>query len=66
MLDNTLSFNDHVEYVKKKVSKTLSMFYRLRPSLTLEAANIDFIKRPVLDFCDIVWHMNVAKGIVSQ
>ena len=39
VLDDTLSFNDHVDYVRTKVSKILGMFSRIRPSLTLEAAN---------------------------
>ena len=41
------------------VSKILGMFYRIRPSLTLEAANIRLYKDmvlPVLDYCDDVWH----------
>ena len=32
VLDDTLSFNDHVDYVRMKVSKTLGMFSRIRPS----------------------------------
>ena len=42
-----------------RVSKILGMFYRIRPSLTLEAANIRLYKDmvlPVLDYCDDVWH----------
>ena len=39
VLDNSLSFNLHIDYVKKKVSKTLGMFSRIRSSLTTEASN---------------------------
>ena len=39
VLDDTLSFNDHVDYVRMKVSKLLGMFTRIRPLITLEAAN---------------------------
>jgi len=39
VLDDTLSFNDHVDYVRMKVSKILRKFSRIRPSLTPEAAN---------------------------
>ena len=39
VLDDTLSFNDHVDYVGMKVSKLLRMFTRIRPLITLEAAN---------------------------
>ena len=39
VLDDTLSFNGHVDYVRMKVSKILRKFSRIRPSLTLKAAN---------------------------
>ena len=58
VLDDTLSFNDHVDYVRMKVSKILGIFSRIRPSLTLEAANRLYKATvvPVLDYCDAVWH----------
>ena len=58
VLDDTLSFNDHVDYVRMRVSKILGMFSRIRPSLTLEAANRLYkaMVLPVLDYCDAVWH----------
>ncbi|KAK2551405.1 RNA-directed DNA polymerase from mobile element jockey, partial [Acropora cervicornis] len=58
VLDDTLSFNDHVDYVRMKVSKILGMFSRIRPSLTMEAANRLYkaMVLPVLDYCDAVWH----------
>ena len=58
VLDDTLTFNDHVDYVRMKVSKILGMFSRIRPSLTLEAANRLYkaMVLPVLDYCDAVWH----------
>ena len=54
VLDDTLSFNDHVDYVRMKV---LGMFSRIRPSLTPEAANRLYkaMVLPVLDYCDAVW-----------
>lgn len=58
VLDGTLSFNDHVDYVRIKVSKILGMLSQIRPSLTLEAANRLYkaMVLPVLDYCDTVWH----------
>ena len=58
VLDDTLSFNDHVDYVRMKVSKLLGMFTRIRPLITLEAANRLYkaMVLPVLDYCDAVWH----------
>ena len=59
VLDDTLSFNDHVDYVRMKVSKLLRiMFTRIRPLITLETANRLYkaMVLPVLDYCDAVWH----------
>ena len=41
-----------------KVSKILEMFSRIRPSLTLEAANrlYEAMVHPVMDYCDVAWH----------
>ena len=39
VLDNSLSFPLHIDYGKKKVSKTLRMFSRIRSSFTTEASN---------------------------
>ena len=58
VLDDTLSFNDHLDYVRMKVSKIVGMFSSIRHSLTLEAANRLYkaMVLPVLDYCDVVWH----------
>ncbi len=58
MLDSTLSFNEHTQCVKKKVSKMLGLFSRIRPLLTVESANRIYkvMVLPVLDYCDIVFH----------
>ena len=57
-MDSTLSFNDHIEHLRKKLSKVLGAFSRARPALTLEAANRVYAAMilPILDYCDIVWH----------
>ena len=36
ILDSSLSLNQHIDHVKKKVSKILRIFSRARPSLTIE------------------------------
>ena len=56
VLANTLSFNDHTLYIRKKISKILGILSRIRPFLTLEAANKVYktMVLPVLDYCDIV------------
>ena len=44
--------------VRMTVSEILGIFSRIRPSLTLEAANRLYkaMVLPVLDYCDAVWH----------
>ena len=57
-MDNSLSFNLHIDYVKKKVSKTLGMFSRIRSSLTTEASNRLYKSMilPNLEYCCAVFH----------
>ena len=58
ILDSSLSLNQHIDYVKKKVSKMLGIFSRARPSLTIESANRLFKSMilPILDYCGAVFH----------
>ena len=58
ILDPSLSFNLHIDYIKKKVSKTLGMFSRIRSSLTTEASNRLYKSMilPILDYCSTVFH----------
>ena len=58
VFDNSLSFNLHIDYVKKKVSKTLGMFSRIRSSLTTEASNRLYKSMilPNLEYCCAVFH----------
>ena len=58
VLDNSLSFNLHIDYVKMKVSKTLGMFSRIRSSLTTEASNRLYKSMilPNLEYCCAVFH----------
>ena len=53
ILYSSLSLNQHIDYVKKKVSKMLGIFSRARPSLTIESANRLFKSMilPILDYC---------------
>ena len=58
VLDNSLSFNLHTDYVKKTVSKTLRMFSRIRSSLTTEASHrlYKLMILPNLEYCCGVFH----------
>ena len=57
VLDETLSFNEHVKHVLSKAGKRLGMLGRIRDNLSMNTANTiykSFIL-PVLDYCDTVW-----------
>ena len=64
ILDSSLSMNQHIDHVKKKVSKMLGIFSRARPSLTIESANRLFKSMilPILDYCGAVFH-RCGKGM---
>ena len=51
VLDDSLLFNDHMDYMRMKISKILGMFSSLKPSIRLEAVKRLYkaIVLPVLD-----------------
>ena len=58
ILDESLSWNAHVNYLISKVSKRLGILGRTRGSISMHTADIiyrSFIL-PVLDYCDTVWN----------
>ena len=58
ILDESLSWNAHVNYLISKVSKRLGILGRTRRSIRMHTAGIiyrSFIL-PVLDYCDTVWN----------
>ena len=58
MLDNHLSFNEHIDHVASKVSQKLGILSRVRRLLTTESANRLYksIVFPLLEYCDVTWH----------
>ena len=54
LLDECLSFNDHINYVRSKVASRLGLLSRLRGCLTTEAANKIYLSTvlPILSCCD--------------
>ena len=56
VLDDFLSFNDHISYIKSKVASRLSLLSRLEGCLTTEAANTIYLYTvlPLLSYnnCD--------------
>ena len=53
-LDEYLSFNDHINYVRSKVASRLGLLSRLRGCLTTEAAKKIYLSTvlPMLSYCD--------------
>jgi hypothetical protein len=54
LLDECLSFNDHISYLRSKVASRLGLLSRLRGCLTTEAANKIYLSTvlPILSYCD--------------
>ena len=55
LLDECLSFNNHVNYVRSKVASRLGLLSQLQGCLTTEAANKIYFSLvlPILSFCDM-------------
>ena len=55
LLDECLSFNDHISYLRSKVASRLGLLSRLRGCLTTEAANKIYLSPvlPILSYCDM-------------
>ena len=54
LLDECLSFNDHINYVRSKVASRLGLLSQLRGCLTIEAANKMYLSTVllILSYCD--------------
>ena len=54
LLDEGLSFNGHISYLRSKVASTIGLLSRLRGCLTTEAANKIYFSTvlPILSYCD--------------
>ena len=57
VLDDNLSWKDHVEYVSSKVSRRLGLLSRIRSCLTLEASKQVYtsLLQPLFDYADVAW-----------
>ena len=54
LLDECLSFNDHISYLRSKVASRRGLLSRLRGCLTTKAANKIYLSTvlPILSYCD--------------
>ena len=57
IVDNKLTFYDHIEYIKKKVSKRIGALYRSKNLLPLKFRKMfaNALMLPQFDYLDIIW-----------
>ena len=57
VLDDSLTWKDHVRYVISKVGKIVGILGRLRRNITIHAAfeMYNSLILPIVDYCDVVW-----------
>ena len=57
VLNNTLTWNDHIDYIVKKTSKRIGILRSLKYRLSRECLRTIYIShiRSVLEYCDVVW-----------
>ena len=58
VIDQHLSFNNHIEHVVNTVSRKLGVFRLPRISIPMDAAERLYktIILPIFDYCDVAWH----------
>ena len=58
VIDQHLSFNNHIEHVVNKVSRKLGVFRRLRIFIPMAAAERLYktMILPIFDYCGVAWH----------
>ena len=71
VLDENLSWKDHVEYVSSKVSRRLGRFSCIWSCLTLETSKQVYtsLLQPLYDYADVAWgksQRGVAKSYTVQ
>ena len=57
IVDNKLSFNEHIDYIKKKISKRIGAMYRSKNLLPLKFRKMfaNALMLPHFDYLDIIW-----------
>ena len=67
VLDENLSWKDHVEYVNSKVSSRLGLLTRTRSCLTLEASKQVYtsLLQPLFDYADVAWG-EISEGCCKE
>ena len=68
VLDENLSWKDHVEYVSSKVSRRLGLLSRIRSCLTLEASKQVYTSplQPLFDYADVARGGKSQRGVAKS
>ena len=68
IINETLSWSDHIEYVQNKVSQRLSLLRRIESLLPRKTREISVKSMviPILDYADIVWGDKSINGQSSS
>ena len=67
VIDNCLSWNDHIEYLYKKISPKLGILYRLSKFLSKPILNTIYLTliQPDFDYCISLWG-NCSSGSINK
>ena len=57
ILDHKLQFNEHIEYIKKKIAKRIGAMYKSKNFLPLKYRKMfaNSLMLPQFDYLDIIW-----------
>ena len=60
LIDNNLSWKNHIEYIAKKIAKRVGIIKRIRHTLPLKTLNTLYntLILPYLNYCNIIWANN--------
>ena len=67
VLEQNLSWKDHVQYVSSKVSRRLGLWSRIRSCLRLEASKEVYtsLLQPLFDYADVAWG-KISEGCCKE
>ena len=68
VINEKLSWTDHIEFVRKKVNQRLGVLGRIKHFLPFYARNlfVSTMVLPFLDYCDIVWGDRNKYGLLTK
>ena len=65
VLDPTLSWHEHIDYIAKKISSRLGLITRIRKYLSIDITNQSFLTlvQPLFEYCNIIWSNAYATNL---